>query len=87
MNSERVQTMLKKCLEEIGIMIEGEDYSQYFLEEYIEDSVMFISMIISLEDTFNISIPDEYLSVDVLSTFQDVVETIENIVNAESIGG
>lgn len=45
------------CIEQVGAII-NED------EILIEDSIQFVTLIVELENEFEISIPDEYLSDD-----------------------
>lgn len=46
------------------------------LDYYIEDSIMFISFIVEVEQEFAIEISDEYLEIGRLNTVEDVVNMI-----------
>ena len=71
------------CFESIGI-IPYNDIENFLLKDFIEDSITFISLIVELEQKFEIEIPDEYLIFDALKTFDDVVNMIECIITLES---
>lgn len=67
-------------LSDIGIIIENIDKdSSIFLNEYIEDSIAFISFVVEIENVFGIEIPDEYLLFSEMETLSDVCNIINNI--------
>lgn len=68
-----------ECFKALGIIVEAED--NFELQEYIEDSVSFISFIVELESAFGIEITDEYLLPENLRTFDDIVCMIEQFVH------
>ena len=43
------------------------------------DSIQLISIIVEIEEEFEIEIPDEYLVVDFIENFDHIVDTIEEI--------
>lgn len=71
-----------QCFENIGLFID--DSSENQLVDIIEDSIMFISLIVELEEEFKIEIPDEYL---VLGGFQEINEICQliNSIDEEQI--
>ena len=50
-----------------------------FIDEDIDDSLTYISFIVEIEEEFNISIPDEYLQADIIETYDDVAEMIQQL--------
>jgi len=50
---------------------------QLLVEDLGLDSILFVSMIVALEDTYNISFDDEYISMAALRTVQDVTDYIQ----------
>ena len=62
------------CLRNIGVVAEE---GNFFLQEYLHESLMFISFIIELEQRFHLEIPPEYLQPEKLSTLQDVCNMLE----------
>lgn len=72
----KLQTLerIKKCLENVGIMYDAqkEDVTNIM----IEDSVQFISLIVELENEFQLAIPDDYLArTDAFSTLESLAYT------------
>ncbi len=55
-------------LEDMGIYLDNPTDTTP-LQEYIVDSIQFITFIIGIEEKFNIVFPDEYLSYDSISSF------------------
>lgn len=69
-----------ECLHNIGIFIDDcNDDEVILLRNYIEDSIMFVSFIVELEEKFDIEIPDEYLLITEMETIDDVCNVINNI--------
>lgn len=64
-----------KCMHNLGIIVDDEN-DNFMLENYIEDSIAYISFIVELEQTFNIEIPDEYLVAGAMTTLADVCNMI-----------
>ena len=63
---------------ESGIIIEA-SLEGRFIDEDIDDSLTYISFIVEIEEEFNISIPDEYLQADIIETYDDVAEMIQQL--------
>lgn len=66
---------IKWRLDNIGIQIPNLD-GEVFLADYIEDSMAFMSFILEIEEEFDIEVPDEYLSIDMLESVTDAVNMI-----------
>lgn len=79
-DNENIKEKIIECMNNMGI-VNFEDDANFKLDDYIVDSVMFVSFIIELEQMFNIEIPDEYLVVDSLQTFDDLYIMIETVLN------
>lgn len=74
MNAD-IKIKLAKIFEQNGYSIfEGSETEQLEL-----DSLQFISILCDIENEFYISIPDNYLSGEGLSTFQDFFELVINL--------
>ncbi len=67
--------IIEKILTESGIEF-TQDYELLDM-----DSITFISMIIGIEQEFNIQFPDEYLSFEKLKNLDTIVEIVEAIKN------
>ena len=48
------------------------------------DSVQLISIIVEIESSFNIEIPDEYMLPEFLSSFEHVVNVVTELYNASN---
>ena len=66
---------IAECLENVGIDIAayGEDVA---LGDIIQDSLVFVSFIIEVEDEFGIQLDDGFLIVDNLKTIRGLAEEI-----------
>lgn len=66
----------------MGIFLDdSEKTDAMLLSDLLEDSLMFISFILELEEGLNIKIPDEYLLQDALKSIADVEEMINDIID------
>ena len=65
----RVQTIL----DEMGIIVD--EYGELYELESIE----FISMIVKLEETFDVEIPDDLLSFELMTNIHDIITIINSI--------
>ena len=70
-----VKKRLEKVFNENGLTIDLDKQSS-ILEL---DSLQIISLFVSIEDEFNMEIPDEFLTREVLSSFNDFYEMLLNI--------
>ena len=70
-----VKKRLEKVFNENGLTIDLDNQST-ILEL---DSLQIISLFVSIEDEFNMEIPDEFLTREVLSSFNDFYEMLLNI--------
>ncbi len=78
MSREEIKKGIITCFQNVGIMIPLDDISDDLeIQEYIEDSIMFITMIIELENHFGIEIPDEYLLPEMLSNLGSLTDIVE----------
>lgn len=55
-----------------------------YVKDKVFDSIMFVLLIVALEDEFNIEIDDENLLIENLSTFDRIVELVENLLKEKS---
>ena len=70
-----VKKRLEKVFNENGLTIDLDNQSS-ILEL---DSLQIISLFVSIEDEFNMEIPDEFLTREVISSFNDFYEMLLNI--------
>ena len=74
MLNNKIKVDIKDSLEEQGYIINNED--EDFLVYNMIDSISFIDLIMSLEEKFNILIPDEYLTYEYLNTVNKIASII-----------
>ncbi|MHC1748511.1 MAG: phosphopantetheine-binding protein [Cellulosilyticaceae bacterium] len=73
-----IKNEIIKCFNNLGIIVEDEN-ENFYIKDYIEDSLAFISFIIEIEQKFNIEISDEYLLADAMSTIDDVINMVKKL--------
>lgn len=74
---ENIRDQVIGCFEALGIIVDGN--SNFELKEYVEDSLAFVLLISELESAFDIEIPDDFLIQDHLTTFDDVVSMVSQL--------
>jgi len=68
-----IREQILNILDEVNIIIDQE-------ENIIDiDSIVFISLVIKLEETFNILIPDEFLDVNMVKNIPSLKIIINNL--------
>lgn len=72
-----IESKVIEALNNIGILVDIEDFNSINLKDYEMDSIMFVSFIVELEESFNIMIPDEYLSINQLTNLNFIVSIVE----------
>jgi acyl carrier protein len=72
-----VKERIRKCFANIGIIIEND--SNFSISDYITESISYITLLIELEQEFEIDIPDDYLVQGRLETYQDICNMIEEL--------
>lgn len=70
-----VNTLPHRSISEVEI--ENAD----LIDDYIIDSIIFITFIVEIENEFNIQIPDEILLYDKFRTLKDTIENIQKLLN------
>ena len=87
MKKEDIIKRIPSVLENIGIF-DVDITEEMDLNEWIVDSIMFISFIIELENVFKIQIPDELLQHETISSIQGLADIIlklkENVEDQDS---
>lgn len=75
---EEMKQSVLECMRNLGIYVDDAG-DNLLIGDYIEDSVMFISFIVELEQTFDVQIPDDYLNPGKLSTLDEVCRLIQGL--------
>lgn len=76
MDRNIVEIELLKIFGDTGLFIDDQDI---LLQDYFPDSLMFISIIIGIEEAFNIELPDDMLLIQNLGTFNTLLDRIVSI--------
>lgn len=74
--------MLNLCFEDAGIFADiNNNISENDIDirDFINSSLQFISIIVSIEEKFNIEFPDEYLIIDTFSSVKNLISIIESL--------
>lgn len=72
-----MEEKLMECFENLGIFIES--CEKFNIEEYIEDSMSFISLIVEIEGAFEIEVVDEYLDMEKFRTSEDILSLVDKL--------
>lgn len=85
-----IQEKIIKIIEEILKKDNEENYMKNKVEEdmpletYGIDSFQFISLIVEIEKSFQIEIPETFLSFEKLDTVSSIVKCVERLLNKDS---
>mgnify|MGYP004570533093 CR=1 FL=1 len=83
--NQRIRDAVKDTLIEIGAYLEGVDENidnDINMQDYLRDSIQFISFVVLLEEKLGITIPDELLMYDSIASFSAFCLELENITDA-----
>ena len=83
MNSlQIIEEKLAEIAEENGILVDDYDLN---LIEYIPDSITFIPFIVTIEERFDIEMPDDFMLIETLGSIKELAMIIDDIIqNNES---
>ena len=83
MNSlQIIEEKLAEIAEENGILVDDYDLN---LIEYIPDSITFITFIFTIEERFDIEMPDDFMLIETLGSIKELAMIIDDIIqNNES---
>ncbi len=73
MGHENIEKELMRIFSENGLFIDDKDI---LLQDYFPDSLVFVSLIIGIEETFEIELPDEMLLIENMGTFNTLLDRI-----------
>lgn len=80
MKRKEIEQKLVNCLENVSIYIDVDDnVDDIDLENYIESSIQFISLVIEIEKEFSIEIPDEMLDINTFKTIDMICDLLNEI--------
>lgn len=78
-----VSEIVIDCLENMGVIIDINQLNDQDinLTDLNIDSLAFVSFIVDLEETLNIIIPEEYLTLDVFKSLKGFIYLVESLVS------
>ena len=78
LNRQEIKNKLYEWLDEIGAIETDEEGNRTLLGSM--DSIQFISLIVEIEECFNIEIPDEYLVTELFENDEHMIDIIEQLI-------
>lgn len=78
MDAATVEKMLEEVFEENGVLI---DDKNGLLTDYILNSFVYVSIVIGIEEAFDIEFPDEMLLIEHLGTFEIMLANVLELVH------
>lgn len=82
LNRQEIKNKLYELLDEIGVIETDEEGNQALLGSM--DSIQFISLIVEIEECFNIEIPDEYLVTELFENDEHMIDIIEQLMKSRT---
>lgn len=79
-NRKKLVDLICKLFYENGFFINDIE-SIDFIDDLGMESMVFMSMIVEIENAFNVIIPDDFLIVENFKNIITVIETLEKIIN------
>ena len=79
MTKDLIKNQLAEIFENEGVFIDSTEDEDINISNFIKDSVQFISIIVAIEEQFNIEIPSDLLILDTFNSFHHLIELINEI--------
>lgn len=78
MDKHDIKTKILDAFARVGFLVDDENIP---LNEYIPDSLGFVTLVLELEDTFGITFPNELLTMESFNTIENLVAIISDAIN------
>lgn len=80
---DNIDRVIIQCMNDVGIIIDDKDLidSDLNLIDYNIDSILFITLLVNIEEELCITIPDEYMTYEILQSYRGFATIIKNIVS------
>ena len=80
---DSVDRKIIQCMNDVGIIIDEAELinSDVNLTDYNIDSILFISLLVNIEELFCIIIPDEYMTYEILQSYRGFSTIIKGLVS------
>lgn len=76
---EQITKLIIDTVAELGVFIDYDGENDFDMSIYFEDSISFISIIVSLEEALKIEFPEELLLLENYSSFERIVDVIYDL--------
>lgn len=80
MQIDTICKKVKRAFENAGIVFDINEEDP-LLEEYIEDSIQFVTSIVEIEKALGIEIPEEFLMIENMNTLNSFCRVLQDIIN------
>lgn len=84
MTIELVREKLQEALKNVGIELDYTEGQDLNLQDYIEDSLQYITAVVEIENALDIDLPDELLVFDSLVSFHSFSEAILEVIQSKN---
>ena len=74
-----------EALSNVSIFIDETEAEDVDLDNYIEDSIHFMTMVIQIEETFDIEFPSELLTFENFSSINSICLLVEEVYKIEKL--
>lgn len=79
-----IEEKILNCVESCGINILDYEKNENLLEQIEFTSLEFITLIVKLEDEFNIEFPSELLNISIVSSFDYLVKIVNELYKVQN---
>ena len=79
MTRQEIEEKVWEILDNLGV-VEKEGEKTVIHNEEI-DSIQLVSIIVEIEENFDVEVPDEYMNSDFLVSFDHIVDIVEELLN------
>lgn len=82
MDRQNIKMRILDVFSKIGFLIDDEAID---LNEYIPDSIGFVTLIIEIEDEFGVNFPNELLNINSFNSIENLVTIIDDLLYSAEI--
>lgn len=82
MEKSKIEEKILEVLETLNISVENYPNEDIDLVDCIEDSVHFVTLVVSLEEALDVTIPDDFLQMDNFHSLNGLVSMLTELVLA-----
>lgn len=79
------ELLLKVLSDDLGFIVLEDEQDDFSISDYVDDSLAFIQLIISIENAIGQELPDDFLDFDVLSSAKGFSEKLASFIEISQI--